>query len=82
MHVLILSMHPEDRFAVRALRAGAGGYLTKESAAQELISAIRRLSGAQVREPDSRGATCLAFDIETGKPAHQGSPTANTRFCV
>ncbi|HEY4491604.1 MAG TPA: response regulator transcription factor, partial [Acidobacteriota bacterium] len=41
--VLMLSMHPEDRFAVRALKAGASGYITKESAAEELIKAIRKV---------------------------------------
>ncbi len=41
--VLILSMHPEDRYAVRALRVGAAGYLTKESAPEELILAIRKI---------------------------------------
>jgi len=40
--VLILSMHPEEQYAVRALRAGAAGYLTKESAPDELIEAIRK----------------------------------------
>jgi DNA-binding NarL/FixJ family response regulator len=39
--VLILSMYPEEQFAVRALRAGALGYLTKESAADELVVALR-----------------------------------------
>lgn len=43
--VLILSMFPEDRFALRALKAGADGYLTKESAAAELVTAIRRIKG-------------------------------------
>ena len=39
--VLILSMHPEDQFAVRLLKAGASGYLTKESAGEELVGAIK-----------------------------------------
>jgi len=39
--ILILSMHPEDRFAIGALKAGASGYLTKESAPDELVKAIR-----------------------------------------
>src|ERR1035437_593407 len=38
--VLMLSMHPEEQYAVRALRAGASGYLTKESAPEELVAAI------------------------------------------
>ena len=42
--VLILSMHPEDQYATRALKAGASGYLTKESAAEELIAAIRKVA--------------------------------------
>jgi two-component system, NarL family, invasion response regulator UvrY len=41
--VLVLSMHPEDQFAVRVLRAGGAGYLTKESAPQELVHAIKTI---------------------------------------
>ena len=43
--VLMLSMYPEEQYAVRALRSGASGYLTKESAPDELISAIRKVCG-------------------------------------
>ncbi len=43
LHVLILSMHPEDQYAKRMLKAGASGYLNKESAATELIKAIRKI---------------------------------------
>jgi two-component system invasion response regulator UvrY len=42
--ILMLSMHPEEQYAVRALRAGASGYLTKESAPEELVAAIRKVS--------------------------------------
>jgi len=42
--VLILSMYPEEQYAVRSLKAGASGYLTKESASDELISAIRQVT--------------------------------------
>ena len=45
MPVLILSMHPEDQFAVRMLKAGAAGYLTKESAGEELVGAIEKVVG-------------------------------------
>jgi two-component system, NarL family, invasion response regulator UvrY len=41
--MLMLSMHPEDRFSVRAIKAGASGYVTKESAAEELVQAIRNV---------------------------------------
>jgi two-component system invasion response regulator UvrY len=42
--VLVLSMHPEEQYAVRAVRAGASGYLTKESAPDELVTAIKKVS--------------------------------------
>lgn len=61
--VLILSMHPEEQFATRTLRAGASGYLTKESAPEELVTAIKKVynGGKYV----SRGvAEVLAFDLE------------------
>jgi DNA-binding NarL/FixJ family response regulator len=46
--VLVLSAHPEDQFAVRALKAGAAGYMTKESAPEELVQAIGKiLSGGR-----------------------------------
>lgn len=41
--VLVLSVHPEDQYAVRALRAGASGYLTKDHSPEELTEAIRRV---------------------------------------
>jgi two-component system invasion response regulator UvrY len=41
--VLILSMYPEDQYAVRAIKAGASGYLTKESAPEELIEALKKV---------------------------------------
>jgi len=45
LRVLVLSMHSEKQYAVRAVKAGAAGYLTKETAADELVSAIRRVAG-------------------------------------
>lgn len=42
--ILILSIHPEEQYAVRTLRTGASGYLTKESAPDELVAAIRKVS--------------------------------------
>ena len=41
--VIILSIHPEDQYAVRAFRAGASGYMSKESAPEELVKAIRKV---------------------------------------
>jgi DNA-binding NarL/FixJ family response regulator len=45
IRILVLSMHSEEQYAVRAIRAGASGYLSKESAADELVAAIRRIAG-------------------------------------
>ncbi|KKM21630.1 hypothetical protein LCGC14_1633480 [marine sediment metagenome] len=46
--VIVLSMHPEDQYALRALRAGAAGYVTKDAAPEELVAAIRKaLSGGK-----------------------------------
>ena len=47
LRVLILSMHAEDLFALRALRAGASGYVQKESAPEELLTAIRRIAAGR-----------------------------------
>jgi DNA-binding NarL/FixJ family response regulator len=44
LRILVLTMHEEDQYAVRAIRAGAQGYLTKESAPSQLVSAIRRIA--------------------------------------
>jgi len=43
--VLMLSMHREDQYAIRSLKAGAAGYLTKQSAPRELVTAIRQVAG-------------------------------------
>lgn len=47
LRILVLSMHEEHQYAVRAIRAGASGYLTKESAAGELVAAIRKVAGGR-----------------------------------
>ena len=44
LKILILSIHPEDRFAVRAIKAGASGYITKDSPPEELVAAIRKVA--------------------------------------
>jgi DNA-binding NarL/FixJ family response regulator len=45
LRVLVLSMHGEHQYAVRALKAGASGYLTKDSASAQLVGAIRKVAG-------------------------------------
>jgi two-component system invasion response regulator UvrY len=70
--VLVLSMHPEEQYAVRVLKAGAAGYLTKESAPDELITAIRKVSRGR-KYVSSTLAEKLAFDLDrdTEKPLHE-----------
>jgi len=45
--VLILSMHPEEQYAIRALKAGAWGYITKNAASDELVNAIRKIKSSK-----------------------------------
>jgi len=70
--VLILSMHPEEQFAIRAMRAGASGYLTKECAGDELVLAVRKALKGE-RYISSTLAEILASDItsDSGKPLHE-----------
>lgn len=71
--VLILSMYAEEQYAMRALRAGAAGYMTKESAPDELIQALRKVSqGRKYISPTL--AEKLALNLEGGdeqKPPHE-----------
>jgi len=70
--VLVLSMHPEDQFAVRMLKAGASGYLTKETATEELVKAVRKvLTGGKYIS--AALAEKLAFDVnsDVDKPLHE-----------
>jgi two-component system invasion response regulator UvrY len=70
--VLILSMHPEEQYAVRSLRAGAAGYLTKESAPDELLNAIKKVAKGEKYITPSL-AEKLADDIgsDVEKPLHE-----------
>ena len=66
--VLILSMYPEDQYAVRLIRAGASGYLTKESAPEQLVMAIRTLAqGRKYLTPQV--AELLAHEVSVGSQA-------------
>ena len=72
MRVLVLSMHPEDQFAVRMLKAGASGYLTKETATEELLKAVRKvITGGKYISATL--AEKLAFDVDrdNDKPLHE-----------
>src|ERR1700722_6211980 len=68
--VLVLSMHPENQFAVRVLKRGASGYMTKESAPAELVGAIKSvLAGRRYVSPTL--AESLAASLSTNHKAPQ-----------
>lgn len=64
LKVLVLTMHEEDQYAVRAIRAGASGYLTKESASGQLVSAIRRIAEGRMHISHNI-AEQLALDVQS-----------------
>ena len=70
--VLILSMHPEEQFAIRAIRAGAAGYLTKESAGDELVLAIRKaIKGERYISASLAQLLAGELDSDLEKPLHE-----------
>ncbi len=70
--VLVLSMHPEDQFAVRVLKAGASGYMTKESAPEELVGAIKKVLGGGRHVSAALAEIMAAYlTINTKKPPHE-----------
>jgi two-component system invasion response regulator UvrY len=70
--VLVLSGHPEDQFAVRALKAGAGGYMTKESAPEELAKAIRKiLAGGRYVSPALAEKLALGVKKDPTRTPHE-----------
>ncbi|MCE5313210.1 MAG: response regulator transcription factor [Nitrospiraceae bacterium] len=70
--VLILSMYPEDQYAMRLLRSGASGYLTKESAPSELVTAIRKVaSGGKYVSPSLAEKLACYFEEDSGMPSHE-----------
>lgn len=70
--VLVLSMHPEDQYAVRSLRAGAAGYITKGSPREELIAAVRRvLAGGKYVSATLAESLASNLDEHSDKPLHE-----------
>jgi two-component system, NarL family, invasion response regulator UvrY len=69
--LLVLSLHPEDQYAMRVLRAGASGYLTKESASDQLITAIRKVaSGGKYISNALAEQLAMELDAPADKPLH------------
>jgi two-component system invasion response regulator UvrY len=79
--VLVLSMHPEDQYGIRMLRAGASGYVSKESAAEDLITAIRKVAVGG-RHVSSALAEKLAFAIDATTKEQPHYSLSNREFQV
>ena len=71
LRVLMLSMHPENQYAVRALKAGAAGYLNKQSAPAQLVGAIRQVNrGGKYVTPAVAEELANSIGDDTDKPLH------------
>ncbi|HWA14693.1 MAG TPA: response regulator transcription factor [Burkholderiales bacterium] len=68
VRVLVLSMHGERQYAARALKAGASGYLTKDSAGEQLVSAIRKVAAGGVYLTDAAAASLVQGAQTSGAP--------------
>lgn len=72
LRVLMLSMYEEERFAVRALKSGAAGYVCKSTAAEELVTAIRRVvSGGRYVSPAVAEILVSQLNGSVGQAAHE-----------
>jgi DNA-binding NarL/FixJ family response regulator len=70
--VLMLSMYPEEQYAIRVLKAGASGYLTKESAPDELVKAIRQISqGKKYISPSLAEKLAIDLEVSPDKLPHE-----------
>lgn len=70
--ILVLSVHPEDQYALRLLKAGVAGYMTKESVPEELVMAIRRVcSGGRYISPTLAEQLMGAFGEDVERPMHE-----------
>jgi DNA-binding NarL/FixJ family response regulator len=62
LRILVLSMHGEQQYATRALKAGASGYLTKDSAAGQLVGAIRKIAAGGVHVSEAAAAGLVSAE--------------------
>lgn len=79
--ILVLSMHQEEQYAVRAIRAGASGYLNKDSASELLVSAIRKVVGGGMFVSQSAGEL-LARDTKGGSDVPPHTVLSDREFQV
>jgi DNA-binding NarL/FixJ family response regulator len=68
LKILVLSMHGEQQYAARALKAGAAGYLSKDSAAEQLVGALRKIAAGGVHVSEAAAAGLILAGSEGGPP--------------
>jgi two-component system, NarL family, invasion response regulator UvrY len=71
LRILVLSMHGESQYAARALKAGASGYLTKDSASEQLVIAIRKIAAGGVFITDAAAASLMSNSSAHDSPSHE-----------
>jgi len=72
MPVLVLNMHPEDQFAMRVLKSGASGYMTKESAPAELVGAVKRImAGGKHISTSVAELMATYINMDSSRPPHE-----------
>lgn len=81
LHVLVLSIHPEEQYAIRAIRAGAAGYLTKNHTPEQLAEAIRQVYAGH-KYITSKVAQELITTLENGKETELHKNLSNREFQI
>lgn len=81
--VLIMSMYPEDQYAVRLMKSGASGYMTKDAAPEQLVDAIHKvIAGKKYITPILAELLLQECGNDTGKPAHELLSNREYRYCA
>jgi two-component system, NarL family, invasion response regulator UvrY len=78
VRILVLTMHEEDQYVVRAIETGAMGYITKQSAPEQLVKAIRKIHGGS-RFLTNEGAEALALRVAKGNRMQSPLESLSTR---
>ena len=78
IHIIVLTIHPEDRFALKTLKAGASGYLCKDTALEELVNAIRKVH-SKGRYISATLAEQLAFNLVPDNEENSNHNVLNER---
>lgn len=71
LRILVLSMHGERQYAARAIKAGASGYLTKDTATEQLVGAIRKIAAGGVYLTDAAAASLVQNSTASGQASHE-----------